>query len=52
MPSKVLERSENEEIIKAFLESHSDFKLEDMRTLLPHIDGTDGFFIAKLTKVN
>ena len=47
-----LERSENEEIIKVFLESHSDFKLEDMRTLLPHIDGTDGFFIAKLTKIN
>ena len=47
-----LEKSENEGIIKTFLENRNDFKLENMRTLLPHIDGTDGFFIAKLTRIN
>ena len=46
-----LEKSENEEVIKTFLETHADFKLDTMRTLLPHVDGTDGFFIAKLQKV-
>ena len=44
--------AENEDIIKAFKESHTNFKLERMRTLLPHIDKTDGFFIAKLSKIN
>ena len=46
-----LEREENEGIIKKFINSHSDFKLEYNKILLPHIDGTDGFFIAKLKKL-
>ena len=46
---------ENEEIIKAFLKENSSFSLEPtiwtpegMRTFWPHLDGTDGFFIAKM----
>ena len=51
---------ENEEIIKAFLSTHDDFSLcswqvgeicsDGMLTLLPHVHGTDGFFIAKLIR--
>lgn len=54
-----LNPKENENVCKSFLESHPDFKsklpsfaCEDMYirdgfiTLMPHINGTDGFFIA------
>lgn len=52
---------ENELCVKRFLDSHKDFttmpinvgslSAEDgMITLLPHVHGTDGFFICKLTR--
>ena len=52
---------ENEEIVRAFLSSHPTYTAEPfilpiagacggMRTLLPHRDGTDGFFIARLRR--
>lgn len=52
---------ENEENVKRFLASHPEFSLvpfrvgkvdapTGMRTLLPNEFGTDGFFIAKLTR--
>ena len=52
---------ENEENINTFLSEHPDFSLapwkvgelsveSGMITLLPHIHGTDGFFIAKLIR--
>ena len=55
---------ENEEVLKAFLANNPDFSLEpifeDMDapfrssdgtlTLLPHVHGTDGFFISKLRR--
>ena len=52
---------ENEMIIDRFLREHPDFEAvplnigriseeKGMITLLPHIHGTDGFFICKLTK--
>ncbi len=43
--------AENEENIRAFLESHTHFSLLSMRTFYPDIDGTDGFFCAVLEKV-
>ena len=54
---------ENEEVVKAFLAAHPEFKTEaftlpgpvgpceqGMVTLWPHRHGTDGFFICKLRK--
>lgn len=58
----VLDR-ENRGLVTGFLENHPEFKAEEfslpghigrvetgMITLLPHIHGTDGFFICKLRK--
>jgi len=53
--------NENEDIVRAFLDACPEFTLtpftlpgrgdcDGMRTLLPHRDGTDGFFIEKLTR--
>lgn len=43
-------RRENEAVVENFLAANENFKLAEMKTLLPHIDGTDGFFIAKLIR--
>ena len=45
-----LENAENEEVVNKFLNDHENFKLEHTKILLPHIDGTDGFFIAKMIR--
>ena len=41
---------ENEHQIDGFLERHGDFRDEERIQLLPHRDGTDGFFIARMRK--
>jgi 16S rRNA (cytosine967-C5)-methyltransferase len=41
---------ENEEQMRAFLDSHPDFRLEQTVQLLPHRDLTDGFYIARLER--
>ena len=56
-----VQRNENEVVISAFLSEDTRFALEPislpwlsapdgMHTFWPHIDGTDGFFVAKLRK--
>lgn len=58
-------KSENEDVVQAFLETHSDFQPEPfavsgpigeavsgMATLWPHIHGTDGFFICRLRRTS
>lgn len=43
-------KSENEQIVKAFLKSHANYSLIDERTLLPDVDKCDGFYIARLRR--
>jgi 16S rRNA (cytosine967-C5)-methyltransferase len=42
--------NENEHLIAAFLDSHTDFHLADAVVTLPHRDHTAGFYIAQLRK--
>ena len=57
-----LNPKENEKVVERFLSEHKEFSPVDfavgdihsedgMLTLLPHIHGTDGFFIAKIKKI-
>lgn len=43
-----LDPEENERTVERFLEASPGFRLERTRQLLPHVEGTDGFFIARL----
>ncbi len=63
-----IEQAENQDVVRAFLADHAEFRLEqtgsflpplpqaarhaqdDMVQLYPQVDGTDGFFIARLSK--
>ena len=58
-----IERAENEEVVDAFLATHPAFTLEETGGFLPtkprkgktvqlypHLDGTDGFFIARMKR--
>ena len=46
-----INRKENEENVTWFLKEHPVFSLESMEQILPGEDGNDGFFLAKLKKV-
>lgn len=43
-------RRENEGVVEAFLNARPDYSVEEMRTLWPQSNGTDGFFICKLRR--
>lgn len=45
----VLKR-ENEAVVKDFSDRQRSFTIDEIRTLWPHRDGTDGFFFTKLRK--
>jgi 16S rRNA (cytosine967-C5)-methyltransferase len=45
-----ISRAESAGVLDGFLAQHPDFTLERRRQLLPHRDGTDGFFIARLRR--
>ena len=43
-------KSENENVVEKFLSKNKNFELIEKKLFLPHIDGTDGFFFAKIKK--
>jgi 16S rRNA (cytosine967-C5)-methyltransferase len=45
-----ISRREGPELVRRFLEGAEDFRLEVEEQLLPHRDGTDGFYIARLIR--
>jgi 16S rRNA C967 or C1407 C5-methylase (RsmB/RsmF family) len=47
-----LEPEENESVIREFLARELWFRLENQRDLIPFADGTDGAYVARLTKKN
>lgn len=54
-----INKRENEDVVLRFLENNPSFKLANdenlgggMKTFLPHRDGCDGFFAAKMIKTN
>lgn len=62
-----IEPRENQELVEAFVAAHPEFRLDDIRPflppalaaeaqhgwvqLLPHVHGTDGFFIARMIRL-
>jgi 16S rRNA (cytosine967-C5)-methyltransferase len=45
-----ISRAETVSVIEGFLSDHGAFGLEDSFQLLPHRDGTDGFYVARLRR--
>lgn len=43
-------RAETAAVIDSFLRTHAEFALERSFQLLPHRDGTDGFYVARLER--
>jgi 16S rRNA (cytosine967-C5)-methyltransferase len=43
---------ENEEIVSSFLRTHPNFMVEETKQLLPHVNGTDGFFVCRMKKTS
>lgn len=43
-----LNKKENEKVVAAFLNNHSDFNLEYDKTIFPSVSGGDGFYFAVL----
>lgn len=41
---------ENEQVVETFLAAHDDFALASARQLLPHREGSDGFYLAVLRR--
>ncbi len=45
-----ISRAEGRDVVDAFLRAHGAFSLDEQVQLMPHRDGTDGFFIARLRR--
>jgi 16S rRNA (cytosine967-C5)-methyltransferase len=45
-----ISRAEGDDVVDSFLRSHPEFAIEDRRQLTPDADGTDGFFIARVSR--
>lgn len=47
-----LRRAENEELVNSFLKEYNTFKKVTEKTLMPHIDKTDGFYYCLLEEAS
>jgi 16S rRNA (cytosine967-C5)-methyltransferase len=47
-----ISRAEGHAVVDRFLAGHGDFALEHSGQLLPHRDGTDGFFVARMRRAS
>lgn len=45
-----LRKCENEDVIAAFLSENIGFEVQEMRTLWPDIDDSDGFFVCRMVR--
>lgn len=45
-----ISRAEGDDVVESFLREHGDYSLGERVQLLPHRDGTDGFFVARLRR--
>ena len=45
-----ISRAESEDVVDTFVAEHSDFSAEARWQLTPSVDGTDGFFIARVKR--
>jgi 16S rRNA (cytosine967-C5)-methyltransferase len=45
-----ISRAESDDVVDRFLSEHPDWEAEPYRRLAPDRDGTDGFFIARLSR--
>jgi 16S rRNA (cytosine967-C5)-methyltransferase len=45
-------QAEGEAVIERFIAQHEEFELDERLQLLPHRDGTDGFFIGRLRRLD
>lgn len=45
-----LRKCENEDVIAAFLSKNSGFEVQEMRTLWPDTDDSDGFFVCRMVR--
>jgi 16S rRNA (cytosine967-C5)-methyltransferase len=45
-----ISRAETVSVVESFLHDHRAFELEKSFQLLPHRDGTDGFYVARLKR--
>ncbi|MGN6168775.1 MAG: 16S rRNA (cytosine(967)-C(5))-methyltransferase RsmB [Solirubrobacteraceae bacterium] len=45
-----ISRAETVSVVESFIHDHGAFELEESFQLLPHRDGTDGFYVARLRR--
>ena len=45
-----INRQENQKVVKEFLKKNKEFSIVMEKQFLPHVDGTDGFYVCKMEK--
>ena len=45
-----INKNENENIVREFLRKNKEFSIVEEKQFLPHVDGTDGFYVCKMVR--